>query len=226
LFVAIPQALSLKGRRVLVTSGPTREPIDPVRYISNHSSGRQGHAVASAAAAAGADVVLISGPVGIADPKGVKTVHVETAAEMLKAAEAALPADVAIFAAAVADWRIAEQAQEKLKKTNGKSSIDLVENPDILATIARHKKRPRLVIGFAAETEKLIENARAKLKSKGCDWIVANDVSPETGVFGGARNAVHVVSAAGVEDWPLQTKEAVAAGLVRKIADTLNGARA
>ena len=223
LFVAVPPARLLKGRRVLVTSGPTREPIDPVRYISNHSSGKQGHAVARAAAVAGADVLLISGPVDIADPKGVKTVHVETAAQMLKAAEDALPVDVAIFAAAVADWRVADQAKEKLKKTNGKSSIDLVENPDVLATIARHKKRPQLVIGFAAETEKLIENARTKLKSKGCDWIVANDVSPETGVFGGARNTVHLVTKDGVEDWPLQTKEAVATGLVRRIGETLKG---
>ena len=226
LFVGLPQTKLLKGRRVLVTSGPTREPIDPVRYISNHSSGRQGHALAQAAAAAGADVVLISGPVDISDPKGVKTLHVESAREMLSAAEQSLPVDVAIFAAAVADWRVAEQAKEKLKKTNGKSSIDLVENPDILATISRHKQRPQLVIGFAAETEKLIDNARAKLKSKGCDWIVANDVSPETGVFGGARNTVHLVTANGVEDWPLQSKEAVASGLVQKIADTLNGARA
>jgi phosphopantothenoylcysteine decarboxylase/phosphopantothenate--cysteine ligase len=226
LFVGLPQTKLLKGRRVLVTSGPTREPIDPVRYISNHSSGRQGHALAQAAAAAGADVVLISGPVDIADPRGVKTLHVENAREMLAAAEQSLPVDVAIFAAAVADWRVAEQANEKLKKTNGKSSIDLVENPDILATISRHKQRPQLVIGFAAETEKLIENARAKLKRKGCDWIVANDVSPETGVFGGAKNTVHLVTANGVEDWPLQSKEAVAAGLVQKIAATLNGARA
>jgi phosphopantothenoylcysteine decarboxylase/phosphopantothenate--cysteine ligase len=226
LFVGLPQTKLLKGRRVLVTSGPTREPIDPVRYISNHSSGRQGHALAQAAAAAGADVVLISGPVDISDPRGVKTLHVESAREMLNAAEQALPVDVAIFAAAVADWRVAEQANEKLKKTNGKSSIDLVENPDILATISRHKQRPQLVIGFAAETEKLIENARTKLKRKGCDWIVANDVSPETGVFGGARNTVHLVTANGVEDWPLQSKEAVAAGLVKKIAATLNGARA
>lgn len=226
LLVAMPQAQSLKGRRVLVTSGPTREPIDPVRYISNHSSGKQGHAVARAAAAAGADVVLISGPVELADPRGVRTVHVETAADMLKAAEAALPVDVAIFAAAVADWRVAEQSPEKLKKTNGKASIDLVENPDILATIARHKRRPPLVIGFAAETEKLLDNARAKLKAKGCDWIVANDVSPETGVFGGTQNRVHLVTADGVEDWPLQSKEAVAGGLVRKIAEALNGAGA
>jgi phosphopantothenoylcysteine decarboxylase/phosphopantothenate--cysteine ligase len=224
LFTAMPSNGSLKGRRVLVTSGPTREPIDPVRFLSNHSSGKQGHAVARAAAEAGAEVVLISGPVEIADPKGVKTVHVETAAQMLKAAEQALPVDVAIFAAAVADWRVADQAKEKLKKTNGKSTLDLVENPDVLATIAQHKKRPTLVIGFAAETEKLLEHARAKLKSKGCDWIVANDVSPESGVFGGSSNTVHLVTRNGVEDWPPQSKQAVADGLVRKIADTLNGA--
>ena len=224
LFTAMPPNGSLKGRRVLVTSGPTREPIDPVRFLSNHSSGKQGHAVARAAAEAGADVVLISGPVEIADPKGVRTVHVETAAQMLRAAEQALPVDVAIFAAAVADWRVADQAKGKLKKTNGKSTLDLVENPDVLATIAQHKKRPTLVIGFAAETEKLLEHARAKLKSKGCDWIVANDVSPESGVFGGSSNTVHLVTKNGVEDWPPQSKQAVADGLVRKIADTLNGA--
>jgi phosphopantothenoylcysteine decarboxylase/phosphopantothenate--cysteine ligase len=224
LFTAMPSNGSLKGRRVLVTSGPTREPIDPVRFLSNHSSGKQGHAVARAAAEAGADVVLISGPVEIAGPKGVKTVHVETAAQMLQAAEQALPVDVAIFAAAVADWRVADQAKEKLKKTNGKSTLDLVENPDVLATIAQHKKRPTLVIGFAAETEKLLVHARAKLKSKGCDWIVANDVSPESGVFGGSSNTVHLVTKNGVEDWPPQSKQAVADGLVRKIADTLNGA--
>jgi phosphopantothenoylcysteine decarboxylase/phosphopantothenate--cysteine ligase len=223
LFTAMPSSGALKGRRVLVTSGPTREPIDPVRFLSNHSSGKQGHAVARAAAEAGADVVLISGPVELADPKGVKTVHVETAAQMLQAAEQALPVDVAIFAAAVADWRVAEQAKEKLKKANGKSTLDLVENPDVLAAIAQHKKRPTLVIGFAAETEKLIEHARAKLKSKGCDWIVANDVSPETGVFGGSSNKVHLITKSGVEDWPSQSKQSVADGLVRKIADTLNG---
>jgi phosphopantothenoylcysteine decarboxylase/phosphopantothenate--cysteine ligase len=224
LFTAMPSSGALKGRRVLVTSGPTREPIDPVRFLSNHSSGKQGHAVARAAAEAGADVVLISGPVELADPKGVKTVHVETAAQMLQAVEQALPVDVAIFAAAVADWRVAEQAKEKLKKTNGKSTLDLVENPDVLAAIAQHKKRPKLVIGFAAETEKLIEHARAKLTSKGCDWIVANDVSPETGVFGGSSNTVHLVTKSGVEDWPPQSKQSIADGLVRKIADTLNGA--
>jgi phosphopantothenoylcysteine decarboxylase/phosphopantothenate--cysteine ligase len=200
----IPATDALKGRRMLVTSGPTREPIDPVRYISNRSSGRQGHSVARAAAAAGAEVLLVSGPVEIPDPSGVKTVHVETAAEMLSAAEAALPVDVAVCAAAVADWRVDAVANEKLKKQEGRiASLALVENPDVLATLARHsKKRPRLVIGFAAETENLLDHARAKLKRKGCDWIVANDVSPESGVFGGAHNQVHLVTAGGVESWP------------------------
>jgi phosphopantothenoylcysteine decarboxylase / phosphopantothenate---cysteine ligase len=219
----IPATDALKGRRMLVTSGPTREPIDPVRYISNRSSGRQGHSVARAAAAAGAEVLLVSGPVEIPDPSGVKTVHVETAAEMLSAAEAALPVDVAVCAAAVADWRVDAVANEKLKKQEGRiASLALVENPDVLATLARHsKKRPRLVIGFAAETENLLDHARAKLKRKGCDWIVANDVSPESGVFGGAHNQVHLVTAGGVESWPPLSKEAVALGLVRKIAAEL-----
>jgi phosphopantothenoylcysteine decarboxylase/phosphopantothenate--cysteine ligase len=220
LLAAMPATDALKGRRMLVTSGPTREPIDPVRYISNRSSGKQGHSVARAAAAAGAEVLLVSGPVEIPDPSGVKTVHVETAAEMLSAAEAALPVDVAVCAAAVADWRVDAVANEKLKKQQGRiPSLSLVENPDVLATLARHsKKRPRLVIGFAAETENLLDHARAKLKSKGCDWIVANDVSPETGVFGGTHNQVHLVTASGVESWPPLSKEAVADGLVRKIA--------
>ena len=223
LLAGIPATDALKGRRMLVTSGPTREPIDPVRYISNRSSGKQGHSVARAAAAAGAEVLLVSGPVEIPDPSGVKTVHVETAAEMLSAAEAALPVDVAVCAAAVADWRIDAVANEKLKKREGRlPSLSLVENPDVLATLARHgKKRPRLVIGFAAETENVIDHARAKLKRKGCDWIVANDVSPETGVFGGAHNQVHLVTAGGVESWPILSKEAVADGLVRKIAAEL-----
>jgi phosphopantothenoylcysteine decarboxylase/phosphopantothenate--cysteine ligase len=220
LLAEMPASDALKGRRMLVTSGPTREPIDPVRYISNRSSGKQGHSVARAAAAAGAEVLLVSGPVEIPDPSGVKTVHVETAAEMLSAAEAALPVDVAVCAAAVADWRVDAVANEKLKKQEGRiPSLSLVENPDVLATLARHsKKRPRLVIGFAAETENILAHARAKLKSKGCDWIVANDVSPETGVFGGAHNQVHLVTASGVESWPSLSKEAVADGLVRKIA--------
>jgi phosphopantothenoylcysteine decarboxylase/phosphopantothenate--cysteine ligase len=220
LLAEMPATDALKGRRMLVTSGPTREPIDPVRYISNRSSGKQGHSVARAAAAAGAEVLLVSGPVEIPDPSGVKTVHVETAAEMLSAAEAALPVDIAVCAAAVADWRVDAVANEKLKKQEGRiPSLSLVENPDVLATLARHsKKRPRLVIGFAAETENLLAHAREKLKRKGCDWIVANDVSPETGVFGGAHNQVHLVTANGVESWPSLSKEAVADGLVRKIA--------
>ncbi len=216
---------ALKGKRVLVTSGPTREPIDPVRYISNHSSGKQGHAVARAAARAGAEVVLISGPVDLPDPTGVKTIHVQTAQEMLKAVEAALPVDAAICAAAVADWKIAEAAPEKMKKSAGAPvTLSLSENPDILKTIAHHKRRPSLVIGFAAETEKILDHARAKLAKKGCDWIVANDVSPESGVFGGERNTVHLVTKDGVEDWPTQSKEAVAGALVRRIAETLKGA--
>jgi phosphopantothenoylcysteine decarboxylase / phosphopantothenate---cysteine ligase len=226
LLAELPATDALKGRRMLVTSGPTREPIDPVRYISNRSSGKQGHSVARAAAAAGAEVLLVSGPVEIPDPSGVKTVHVETAAEMLSAAEAALPVDVAVCAAAVADWRVDAVANEKLKKQEGRiASLSLVENPDVLATLARHsKKRPRLVIGFAAETENLLDHARAKLARKGCDWIVANDVSPQTGVFGGAHNQVHLVTASSVESWPPLSKEAVADGLVRRIAAELAGA--
>jgi phosphopantothenoylcysteine decarboxylase/phosphopantothenate--cysteine ligase len=169
--------------------------------------------------------VLVSGPVELPDPSGVRTVRVETATQMLAAAEQALPVDVAIFAAAVADWRAASAAREKLKKAGGKpAKIELVENPDVLATIAHHKQRPKLVIGFAAETERLLEHARAKLKSKGCDWIVANDVSPETGVFGGAQNTVHLVTADGAEAWPPQSKQSIADHLVRRIADTLGTA--
>ena len=178
---------ALAGKRVLVTSGPTHEPIDPVRYIANRSSGKQGHAIAAAAAAAGAAVTLVSGPVNVPDPPGVTVVKVETAREMLAAVEAALPADVAVFAAAVADWRTAANSREKIKKSGkGTPELALVENPDILATVAHRKaKRPRLVIGFAAETEHVVEHAKAKLARKGCDWILANDVSPETGVMGG-----------------------------------------
>lgn len=223
----LPARDALSGKKILVTSGPTREPIDPVRYISNHSSGKQGHALARMAAQAGAEVVLVSGPVALPDPSGVKTIHVETAEQMLNASENALPADAAIFAAAVADWRIASEAAQKMKKQDGKlPSLSFKENPDILATISRHSNlRPRLVIGFAAETENLIENARAKLNKKGCDWIVANDVSTGTATFGGTSNEVHIVSANGVESWPMQTKDAVAAGLVKKIAETLGGSR-
>lgn len=223
----MPASDALKGTRVLVTSGPTREPIDPVRYISNRSSGRQGHAVARAAAMAGAEVTLVSGPVEIPDPSGVKTIHVETAAEMLSAAQSALPVDVAVCAAAVADWRVDAIANEKVKKSNGRvPSLSFVENPDILATLSHGKKRPRLVVGFAAETEKLLEHAREKLLRKGCDWIVANDVSPKSGTFGGRNNQVHLVTAGGVESWPVLSKEAVADGLVRRIATTLREARA
>ncbi len=224
---ALPDRHALSGKRVLVTSGPTHEPIDPVRFLSNRSSGRQGHAVARAAAAAGAEVVLVSGPVELPDPAGVKTVHVETASQMLAAAEAALPVDAAVCAAAVADWHVAEEAREKLKKTPGKPpTLTLVDNPDVLATLARHKRRPRLVIGFAAETEKIVDHARAKLRAKGCDWILANDISPASGVLGGMKNTIHFVTAEGVESWPTQTKQAIADGLVRRIAAALNGAGA
>ncbi|MGA9085036.1 MAG: bifunctional phosphopantothenoylcysteine decarboxylase/phosphopantothenate--cysteine ligase CoaBC [Pseudolabrys sp.] len=218
----------LQGRRVLVTSGPTHEPIDPVRYIANRSSGKQGHAIAEAAAAAGADVTLVSGPVNVPDPAGVKVIKVETAREMLRAVEHALPVDVAIFAAAVADWRVANAGEQKLKKQAGKATPDLslVENPDILATVAKRKtQRPRLVIGFAAETENVTANAKAKLASKGCDWILANDVSPQSGVMGGDRNTITLVRASGVEAWKPQTKDEVAATLITRIADALTGSK-
>lgn len=221
---AVPGALA--GLRVLVTSGPTREAIDPVRYIANRSSGKQGHAIARAAVEAGAEVTLVSGPVRIADPPGVKVIHVESARAMLAAVEAGLPAAVAIFAAAVADWRVAEAGKQKTKKTAaGPPTLTLVENPDILATIAKRKAgRPRLVVGFAAETERVIEHAREKLGRKGCDWIIANDVSKESGVMGGDRNTVHLVTAAGVESWPPQSKEEVARALVARIAAALKAA--
>ncbi len=214
----------LAGRRALVTSGPTREPIDPVRYISNHSSGKQGHAIAAALAGLGADTVLVSGPTQEPAPAGVQLVSVETAREMLAACEAALPVDVAVMAAAVADWRVESAAGQKLKKDGkGPPSLRLVENPDILATIAgRGNDRPALVIGFAAETDDLVANARAKRARKGCDWILANDVSPGTGTFGGDRNTIHLVDADGVEDWPVMTKAEVATRLARRIADHLS----
>jgi phosphopantothenoylcysteine decarboxylase/phosphopantothenate--cysteine ligase len=224
-----PQPRPLAGKRVLITAGPTHEPIDPVRYIANRSSGKQGFAIAAAAAGAGADVTLISGPVDIDDPPGVTVEHVESARDMLRLVETSLPADIAIFAAAVADWRVAEQGEQKLKKTAaGMPPLQLIENPDILATISRLKdRRPKLVIGFAAETEKLIENAKAKLAHKGCDWIVANDVSPDTGVMGGDRNTVHLLIRDGadvkVDSWPVMTKQEVAAALVARIAETVGG---
>jgi phosphopantothenoylcysteine decarboxylase / phosphopantothenate---cysteine ligase len=214
---------SLSGRRVLVTAGPTHEAIDPVRYIANRSSGKQGFAIARAAAAAGADVTLVTGPVSLADPPAVTAIRVESAREMLAEVERALPTDVAVFAAAVADWRVAEPGAQKLKKgAAGTPKLDLVENPDILAAVAHRKaKRPLLVVGFAAETEHIIKNARAKLDRKGCDWIVANDVSPAAGVMGGDRNSVHLVTRDGVESWPNQDKQTVADKLIARIAVTL-----
>ena len=185
-----------------------------MRYIANRSSGKQGHAIAAAAAAAGADVTLVSGPVNIPEPAGVKTVKVESARDMLQAVEAALPADIAVFVAAVADWRIAASAREKIKKTGrGTPELELAENPDILATVAQSKaRRPKLVIGFAAETERVVEHARAKLARKGCDWILANDVSLDSGVMGGDINTIHLITAHGVESWPPQSKERSCAG--------------
>jgi len=213
----------LGGKRVLVTSGPTSEPIDPVRFIANRSSGRQGHAIAAAAAAAGAEVVLVSGPVNLPDPPGLTVVHVETARDMLRAVEQALPADVAVFAAAVADWRPQRVSESKIKKQrSGAPTLELVENPDILSTIAHRKSgRPRLVIGFAAETDHVLENAKTKLGKKGCDWILANDVSPATGIMGGNINTVHLITAAGVEAWPPQSKDEVARKLIERIANAV-----
>jgi phosphopantothenoylcysteine decarboxylase/phosphopantothenate--cysteine ligase len=219
-----PRPRPLAGKRILITAGPTHEPIDPVRYIANRSSGKQGFAIAAAAQAAGGEVTLISGPVELSDPAGVLVKHVESAREMLHRVEAALPVDIAIFAAAVADWRVANEGEQKLKKTAaGMPPLQLVENPDILATISKlQDKRPGLVVGFAAETENLIDNAKAKLARKGCDWIVANDVSPATGIMGGDRNTVHLLTRDGaeisVDSWPAMTKEQVAAALVARIA--------
>ncbi len=210
---------------VLVTSGPTSEPIDPVRFIANRSSGKQGHAIAAAAAAAGADVVLVSGPVAAPDPAGVTVVKVETARQMLDAVEAALPVDIAIFAAAVADWRAAEPSTTKIKKQQGRTpTLKLIENPDILSTIAHRKSgRPRLVIGFAAETDHVIANAKAKLAKKGCDWILANDVSPATGIMGGDSNTIHLITPVALEHWPQQSKEDVARMLIERITAALEG---
>jgi phosphopantothenoylcysteine decarboxylase/phosphopantothenate--cysteine ligase len=213
----------LSGRHVLVTAGPTHEPIDPVRYIANRSSGKQGYAIARAAAAAGARVTLVSGPVSLPDPPGISVIHVETAREMLAAVESALPADAAVFCAAVADWRVAAEGSEKMKKTPaGPPALSLVENPDILATVAgMGSGRPQLVVGFAAETEAVLQNARAKLGRKRCDWIVANDVSPSGGVMGGDRNTVVLVTREGDEAWPTMDKDVVAERLVQRIATAL-----
>ncbi len=225
-FAATDAPKPLAGKHIVITSGPTHEPIDPVRYIANRSSGKQGHAIAAAAVAAGARVTLISGPVTIPDPTGATVVHIETARQMLEAVEAALPADIAIFAAAVADWRVEGQSTQKIKKgASGTPGLQLVENPDILATIGKHATaRPQVVVGFAAETENLTANAEAKLLKKGADLIVANDVSPETGIMGGDRNTVRIISRNGVEDWPEGSKEDVARRLIERVGALLGGA--
>lgn len=224
--LATPAKGPLSGVKALVTAGPTQEPLDPVRFLSNHSSGKQGYAIAKALTEAGASTTLISGPVEIAPPRHAKLVKVTTAREMLAACEAELPVDVAIFTAAVADWRPEIQANQKIKKADANSApqITLTANPDILATIARAKKRPGLVIGFAAETENVVGYAQDKRGRKGCDWIVANDVSPSTGVMGGDKNRVHLVTEKGVEDWPLLDKIDVGRRLAGRIADALKGA--
>ncbi|MCJ8520385.1 phosphopantothenoylcysteine decarboxylase/phosphopantothenate--cysteine ligase [Pseudorhizobium tarimense] len=216
----------LAGRTAIVTSGPTHEPIDPVRYIANRSSGRQGHAIAAALARLGADVTLVSGPVSIADPSGVRTIHVERAEEMRVAVESQLPADLAVMVAAVADWRVAGAADQKIKKRHGGGppTLELAENPDILKTVGHHPQRPKLVVGFAAETQDLDQNALQKLQRKGADLIVANDVSPETGVMGGRRNRVKIVSANGIQDWPDMSKDEVAERLAALIAERLGDA--
>ena len=213
----------LKGRRILVTSGPTHEPIDPVRYIANRSSGAQGTAVARALAALGAHVVFVTGPADVPPPDGVEVIAVQTAQQMKEAVEASLPVDAAVFAAAVADWRVTSASDRKLKKTkDGLPELEFSENPDILRGVsAMEQGRPPLVVGFAAETNDVIENATAKRLRKGCDWIVANDVSPKTGIMGGSENAVTLISAEGAEDWPRMSKEAVATGLAARIAEEI-----
>ena len=213
----------LKGKRVLITSGPTHEPIDPVRYIANRSSGAQGTALANALSALGADVVFVTGPADVAPPSGVEVIAVQTAQKMLEAVQTALPADVAIFAAAVADWRVEGASDRKLKKTkDGLPTLTFAENPDILAHVSQLKTgRPALVVGFAAETNDVEANATAKLKRKGCDWIVANDVSPETGIMGGSENDVAIISQAGVDEWPRMSKEMVSRKLAQRIAEAI-----
>lgn len=215
----------LSGMKAIVTSGPTHEPIDPVRYIANRSSGKQGHAIAAALARLGADVTLVSGPVTIADPVGVKTLHVERADEMRDAVLSALPADIAVMVAAVADWRVATSAEQKIKKQPGEAPppLELTENPDILKTVGHHAQRPRLVVGFAAETENVEENGKGKLERKGADLIVANDVSPETGIMGGDRNRVKLITRDGVEGWPDLSKDEVAERLALWIATQIGG---
>jgi phosphopantothenoylcysteine decarboxylase/phosphopantothenate--cysteine ligase len=225
---ALAASSRLAGRRVLVTSGPTHEAIDPVRYIANRSSGKQGHAIARALAGLGAETHLVTGPVALPDPPGVSVTHVESAEEMLAACRALLPVEAAVCAAAVADWKVESRAGEKLKKDGGAApALVLAPNPDILASLSEAgNQRPSLVVGFAAETQSLIENAKAKLARKGCDWILANDVAPASGTFGGEENEIHLVSAQGVEDWPRMSKEAVARRLAERIADHFEGGKA
>ena len=211
----------LAGRRILVTSGPTFEAIDPVRYIANRSSGKQGHAVAAALSGLGAETILISGPTALADPAGVKMIKVESARDMLAACKDALPADAAICVAAVADWRVKSAATQKLKKNGGgPPMLEFAENPDILKTLSKGgNNRPELVVGFAAETENVVDNARTKRKTKKCDWILANDVSPTTGTFGGDANTIHLVADGAEEAWPTMTKQQVAERLAARISD-------
>mgnify|MGYP001379365530 CR=1 FL=1 len=217
-----PVAAPLKGRRAIVTSGPTYEAIDPVRYLANRSSGKQGHAIAAALAGLGAEVVLVAGPNNQPAPSRVTIRNIESAAQMLAACEAALPADIAVCAAAVADWRVAGEAEQKMKKDGSgrPPALNLVENPDILATLSQmNGGRPSLVVGFAAETEKVVDHAQSKRTRKGCDWIVANDVGTGTRVMGGDENTVHLITAADVENWPKMPKDAVATTLAKRIAD-------
>ncbi|MBB2903899.1 phosphopantothenoylcysteine decarboxylase/phosphopantothenate--cysteine ligase [Rhizobium sp. RAS22] len=213
----------LKGKTAIVTSGPTHEPIDPVRYIANRSSGKQGHAIAAALAELGADVTLVSGPVTIADPAGVTVIHVERAEEMRDAVISRLPSDIAVMVAAVADWRVAGSSEQKIKKQPGDAppALQLTENPDILKTVGHHESRPKLVVGFAAETQDVEKNGRAKLERKGADYIVANDVSAQTGIMGGDRNSVKIISAEGVEAWPDLDKAEVAKRLAAFVAEKL-----
>ena len=226
IIAAIDAALAdgpLKGKHVLITSGPTHEPIDPVRYIANRSSGAQGTAIARALAALGADVTFVTGPADVPPPMGVRVIKVQTAAEMLNAVQDAPAADAAIFAAAVADWYVANAGESKIKKdVNGLSTLAFAENPDILATVSKMTSgRPKLVIGFAAETDNVIANATAKRKRKGCDWILANDVSPSTGIMGGSQNDVTLIMENGSEDWPRMSKDAVAVKLAAKLVEAL-----
>ncbi|MDX1781622.1 MAG: bifunctional phosphopantothenoylcysteine decarboxylase/phosphopantothenate--cysteine ligase CoaBC [Thalassovita sp.] len=226
---AVAPALSgglLKGKRVLVTSGPTHEPIDPVRYIANRSSGAQGTAIAAELAALGAEVIFVTGPAEVPPPSGVTVVAVETAQDMLREVEAALPVDVAVFAAAVADWRVASASESKIKKQNGQLPVlEFAENPDILATVGwMEADRPGLVVGFAAETDDVIAHATAKRERKNCDWIVANDVRPETGIMGGSENSVILIREDGVEEWPRLSKQEVARRLAARIAESVEDA--